>query len=138
MEDLLSITPEDAAVLLRGGLVSSALLTDGELKAYDVIVKRLEAHAKLAIPPIGKDKVWSGFTFRLAKNGTQHNQCRTVVRARNKAEAVRLLDAAGERMNPTYFNRYFGGTGNREELCLAVERGVWVKDSEGWIKAKQK
>lgn len=126
-EDELILAPEDAALLL-----DSWSYYDTPTKA---LWDRLRACAALVTPPLNGDVVWSGLTARLAKNGTPHNQCKTVVRARSEAEAVRLLQAAGEIISASYFSNHWSVTGNRESLCQAVARGVWVKGTEGWIKA---
>ena len=125
----LILTPEDCAELLRH-------LT-GWVRPNAEMLARLEAHARLVPPPLNGDKVWSGRPLWRASvfaDGSRHNQIETVVRAKTKAEAHRLLSAAGNAQTTTQFAGHWGQTGNREQLAVAVERGVWAKGTEGWVK----
>ena len=87
-DDLLGITPYAAALLVHARYMPErrALWTDAEVECWERLEPRLQAHAKLVIPPMGKDKVWYGLTMRLVNNGTAHNQCETIVRAGSRAE----------------------------------------------------
>jgi len=127
MNDLLGLTPEDAVLICEALEVSSYHDIERwpaakQLRWHELSVK-LEAHAKLVPPPLGKDKVWHGLTMRLVDTGTVQNQAQTIVRARSAAEAVRLLNAAGEYISASHFKNYWGLTGNREQLVQAVEPG---------------
>jgi hypothetical protein len=125
--------PEDAALLLQ--MLQPRCEYDPATcyRLFD----RLEACAKLVIPNMGKDKVWYGLTTNFVRLNAGHNQADTIVRASSKAEAVRLLNAAAGHpmMTMHQFSGWWSETGNREQLAQATEKGVWVKGSEGWVKA---
>ncbi len=129
------LTPEDAAILVRerswslGNPPSFA-----ESAEYARVFTKIRACAALVPPPLNGDKVWSGLTIGLVRTGKHQNQSQTVVRAKSKAEAVRLLNAAGERISAFHFSQHWGVTGNREQLCAAKERGVYVSTRGGWVK----
>ncbi len=127
------LTPEDAALLLPALQQSDApSWVSGNRVAWHQLLERIEACAALVPPPLNGDKVWYGLTMGLVRNGRQSE---TIVRAKSQAEASRLLELAGEgRTTVGHLRNYWSVTGNREQLCVAVERGVWVKGSNGWIK----
>jgi len=122
------LTPEDAELLLR--VVHNYYCADGDLPAWHQLRARIFACAALVLPPLNGDKVWTGLTTDIIRPG----QTPTVVRARSKAEAIRLLQAARERISAGWFANHWSVTGNCEQLCAAKERGVYVKTPEGWIK----
>lgn len=125
----LELTPEDAALLVRwsiGGRPSSP--------NFSALWSRIETHAALVPAPLNGDKVWGGLTVGLVHRNYNGNQARTIVRAKTKAEAIRMLESVRQKMSATHFNNYWGETGNREELALAKERGVWAQGAEGWVK----
>lgn len=64
-----------------------------------------------------KLRVWGGLSVGPQK--------RTIVAARSKAEAVRLLNMAGVHMTIGEFNGYWAETGNTVEVGLAKRLGVW-------------
>jgi len=135
-DDLLGITPEEAALLLRV-YKRDITMEDTFNDPYVTLKARIEAHAKLVIPDMGKDKVWSGMSSGIIKwkTGMPHqNQWSTVVRARSAAQAVRMLNAAGDRTSQTHFRSHWSITGNRESLCQCTEPGVYVKGPDGWVK----
>lgn len=137
MNELLGLTPEDAALLLRV-FTGDITMTDTSGAAYRELKNRLESHATLVVPPMGKDKVWHGMTTGIIKwkAGQPHqNQWDTVVRAKSAAEAVRMLQAAGERVSASHFSSHWGITSNRESLVQCTAPGVWVKGPKGWVKA---
>jgi formylmethanofuran dehydrogenase subunit B len=81
-DDLLGITPEDAALLLE--LMDKCHMMRHTEMAVKLMT-RLQAHAKLVIPPMGKDKVWYGSTGLLRKTNKGY-QFETIVRAGSRTE----------------------------------------------------
>ena len=121
------LTPEDAALLVRSLGSDNVYAVVGALAD---LYERLKACAALVPPPLNGDKVWYGLTTDIIRPG----QKPTVVRARSNAEAIRLLQAARQRISAGWFSNHWSRTSNREDLCAAKERGVYVKTPEGWIK----
>jgi len=121
------LTPEDAALLLR------ALHGYGneDQAEWHPLRARIFACAALVPPPLNGDKVWHGMTMGVIRNGRQST---TIVRAKSQAEALRMLHTAGHSITAGHLRNYWSVTGNREELCVAKERGVYVQTPEGWIK----
>lgn len=137
-EENLVLTPEDCALIIKA-LSEDPMetLTGGARDRYDELVYSLKESAKLVLAPLNGDKVWGGlpsYSRSVIYNGKTHNQVRTIVRARNKAEAMRFLGAAGVDCSPTNFNNYWSVTGNRRELSLVTERGVWAEGNDGWVR----
>jgi len=62
----LDLSPEDADILVRGGF-GSVPLTANEEFYYSNLWQQLRDHAKLVLPPMGKDKVWTGGSLGLTK-----------------------------------------------------------------------
>ena len=143
-EGSLVLTPEDCALIVRALNKDNPMdvLTGGEYDRYNELLYSLRESARLVsarlVPaPLNGDKVWGGSPmYRRSEldNGKTHNQIRTIVRAKNKAEAMRLLAGIGQALSPTHFNNYWGITGNRLELSLVTERGVWAESKKGWVK----
>ena len=136
------LTPEDAALLLM--LIRpesmSFWVPSADLKQWEGLRQKLEACAALVPPPLNGDLVSFGLTTGLLDNGRPQNQSETIVRARSMAQAVRLLGKAGEHVSTYRFRNYWTVTGNRVQLVVAKEEGVWVNpyrwsdNPEGWIK----
>ena len=138
-EGSLVLTPEDCALLLRvlPEDTKDHLDNAGQSDKYHELRYSLKESAKLVPAPLNGDKVWGGSPmYRRSEidNGKTHNQVRTIVRARNKAEAMRLLAAIGQSVGPTHFNNHWSVTGNRLELSLVIERGVWAEGKDGWVR----
>jgi hypothetical protein len=127
-EDLI-LTPEEAKLLVQE---RSLGLSQQDRIECAAIWTRIKAHAKLSPPPLGKDKVWAGALSNV----------RTIVRACSAAEARRLLADSGYLVSAARLNNYWSVTKNREELMVATERGVWVKEKDGhyiegaWVRVK--
>jgi hypothetical protein len=128
-EDLI-LTPEETKMLVQERLLG---LYQDRLNCA-VIWTRIEAHAKLAPPPLGKDKVWHG--------ALSQSMPIVIVRARSAAEAIKLLNAIKPNISPARFKNYWNVTKNRKELLVATERGVWFKEKDGelfdgeWVRVK--
>lgn len=76
-----------------------------------------------------KLKVYGGNTFlKLARNPNGSTQGRTIVCAESKKRAVELLKQAGDNTSLHHFNGYWCETGNKIELLVAGEPGVWVNE----------
>ena len=141
MNDLM-LTPEDAALLypLLSRVTTRPQWKDSERVQFIGLLGRMEAHARLVPPPLNGDKVWYGLTTHFAQGEARRNQSATIVRAKSQAEAVRLLNAAGDHISVGHFSKYWSVTGNRYELCTATECGIWVNPIqrsealEDWIK----
>ena len=132
-QDDMILTPEDAALLLAiydGRPVLS--FTGPEARAQ--LLERIEECAAKVPLPLNGDKVWYGLTIGLVRTGAYQNQSPTIVRARNQAEAVRLLNAAGANIGSHHFRCYWSVTRNRDQLRAATRRGVWVQRPNGdWV-----
>lgn len=135
MKDGLLLTPEDCALLIEGkcGNVSPPARFD----KWNELWISIRDHAKLVPAPLNGDKVWYSavcWNRDLVNDGSSHNQCPTVVRAKTKAAALRMLNACGARESAARFRDYWSETKNRESLLAAKEPGVYAKGSKGWVK----
>lgn len=76
------------------------------------------------------NKVWGG---------TSYGKGRMIVRAATRKAAILLLAAARYPMSLYYFSVYWGETGNKRELEVAFEDGVWfttesLRDDAEWTR----
>jgi hypothetical protein len=137
--DLLSLSPEDCALLLnvfesiqvmlpkRVPISISARHNDYIDKWFE-LRSSIQSCAALVPPPLNGDKVWSGVTF-------DSPQRTIIVRAKSRAEVVRMLNAAGYRYTAGYIKEYWSEDSSfRDYLLAAKERGVYVRGPKGWEK----
>ena len=76
-------------------------------------------------------KVWGGNAdAKSTQNPNRSRQTRCLIAARTLKRAQELGREA-LRITPSEMRMYWSQTGNREELALAVEEGVWVNEGEG-------
>lgn len=75
-------------------------------------------------------RVYGGITITaLVPSANGNRQARTIVCAKNKKEAVRLLCSVPNgrcHMSYYYFNGYWCETNNTEEIAVANHPGVWT------------
>lgn len=139
-EGSLVLTPADCALLLRvlPDDVRDEIPVAGERDKYFELCWSLRKSAELVPIPLNGDKVWNGLVSwrpEILDNGDRHNQVRTVVRARSKAEALRLLAAVdGRGESPSRFNTHWSTTAGVKAMSIVTERGVWAEGKDGWVK----
>jgi hypothetical protein len=75
-----------------------------------------------------KKKVYGGLTM------VKGEQLRTLVCATTKKQALEFLAQIRENLSMSYFNNYWGETGNEEELKTANKLGIWRKDGPHYQK----
>jgi len=121
----LILTPEDCVLLLRA-MKGDITMTDTSGLPWQSLRARIESHADLVPPSLNGDRVWYS--------------CRWTVRARSKAEALRMLECANMRISASRLKSHW------VELSAcpvyATERGVWhnvgpestLSGKESWLK----
>ena len=136
-EGSLVLTPEDSALLVDV-LESRPLGSNGVRDRYSELLYSLKESAKLVPAPLNGDKLWNGrisWSRDIIDDGTAHNQTHTVVRARSKAEALRMLAAVdGRGETVSRFNTHWSNTAGVKASAIVTERGVWVEGKGGWVK----
>ncbi len=122
----ISLSPEDCALLIDV-LDNGFSLVSQHGKFYK-LRESIQSCAALVPPPLNGDKVWSGLTF-------DRPQRTIIVRAKSRAEVVRMLNAAGYRYTAGYIKEYWSEDSSfRDYLLAAKDRGVYVCGPNGWEK----